>query len=72
MEDIHSHHHPLLMAAYALVSIVSGLIASIAANVELWVRIGAGGAAIVSAAFAVRHYYYATKKIQQELKQLNQ
>lgn len=66
--DIQTSGHPFLAAVLAFVSLAAGLYASIVANIELFVRIGAGAIAMVSGFFAIRYYYYATRKVIRESK----
>jgi uncharacterized membrane-anchored protein len=65
----HNTGDPVMAFYFTLLSVVSGSLASIISNMEVITRIAAAMVAIVSGFMAIRHYYYATKKIQKELKQ---
>jgi hypothetical protein len=67
MENTQFLGHPVTGLLSTCVCIISGVIASIITNIELWVRIGAGGIAMISGLMAIRYYYYATKEKQQSL-----
>lgn len=62
MEHPQFSGHPLVAGVYAFASLLFGSFASIANNVELWVRIAAGVAAITAAVLAGRYHWYATKE----------
>jgi hypothetical protein len=61
MDTNHFPGSPIIATVYSAVSVVCGIFASIA-NVEIYVRLTAGLAAIVAAFFAARYHYYATKE----------
>lgn len=68
MDNVQVPGHPVIAAVLTFISTISGGIASIVPDVELWVRIGAGAIAIISGLMAIRYYYYATQKVQNEAK----
>lgn len=69
MENVPPANHPVTALLYTCFSVAAGIFASIAANVELFLRMGAAFAAICSAGMAVRYYYFATLEKKQSLKQ---
>lgn len=66
----HQQHggDPITAGFYALLSIWSALMAFTLKDVQTWLSIVASVGALVSAGFAVRYYYYSTKKIKHELR----
>jgi hypothetical protein len=64
--DLQTSGHPVIATILAVICLISGLFASIVANIELFVRLGAGAIAMVSGFFAIRYYYYATRKVIRE------
>ena len=64
---------PVLAALSAIISFGSGIFALITfQDVQLFMTLIVSGVGAISGAFAIRHYYFATKKIIKEIKKLNE
>lgn len=68
MDTIQTSSHPLIASLYTLLCVLAGIYASIINHVEIYIRLGAGAIAFVSGFFAIRYYWYATKKVKHEIK----
>lgn len=62
--------NPMLAAIYGIFSVFSAALAAVPPNIDLWVRVAAGLAAIISAFFAARYYNIAYQEKKQSLKNL--
>ena len=64
MEQNHNGHLNFML------SIITGSVAWIQSiDVDTVVRTGSGMVSIVAGLFAIRHYYYSTKKTKEQLKE---
>jgi hypothetical protein len=70
MDNFNNPGTSLIAFGFTLLSIISGMIASITVNLELILRGGAAAVAMVSGFYAIRYYKYAAEKARLEIKQL--
>lgn len=68
MENYQTSGHPITAAILTAICLLNGTFAAIINDVELFIRIGAAGMAIISGSFAANYYYYAAKEKKSILK----
>ncbi|WP_348620201.1 hypothetical protein [Pedobacter lusitanus] len=55
----------------ATISMITAAISIIMDNIQAYVSLTAAAVAVLSGIMAIRHYYYSTKKINEERRRLN-